>query len=334
MKHPILPLPITRRAALLGLGAALTSPAWAQDEPLASEAIAGTRIRFASVERGRALLMQDDEWMAATSDFQRRAVMNSAVPVTLDGFRRWNGEAVQPWTAAQRARWSEALARIAPGMAALRIPLPREVWLVASNGQESAGAPYTRGNAVVLTGRSGPPGYDAMLMAHELWHVAARHAPPLASRLYAEIGFEPMAELSFPAAWAPVRIANPDAPGNRHAMRLPLPGRTAWVTPVLVAARTALQPGESFFSVTDVRLLEVEPGAGGAATQAVLRNGEPAWHPARSTPEYLKQLGGNTGYVIHYEEAMADNVALLATGVPPRNPELLARIKAALERAA
>jgi hypothetical protein len=35
--------------------------------------------------------------------------------------------------------------------------------------------------------------------------------------------------------------------------------------------------------------------------------------------------------VIHHEEVMADNVALLATGQRARNPELLARIKAALE---
>jgi hypothetical protein len=294
--------------------------------------LAGTRVRFASVEAARALLLADDEWMAATSEFQRRAVMGSATPVTLDAFRQWNGAAVRPWSPEQRARWRHALERLAPSFAALRIPLPAEVLLIATNGQESARAPYTRGNGVVLPGAVLSPGYsDPMLMAHELWHVAARHAPALATRLYAEIGFEPIAELAFPPQWAGVRIANPDAPSNRHAMRVQIAGRSAWITPVLVASRTTLQSDETFFSVMEPRLLEVVPGGDGSPSRAVQRDGQPVWHALDGDHGYLRRLGGNTGYVIHHEEAMADNVALLATGLRARNPELLARIRSALE---
>jgi hypothetical protein len=46
---------------------------------------------------------------------------------------------------------------------------------------------------------------------------------------------------------------------------------------------------------------------------------------------HLRRLGGNTGYVIHHEEAMTDNVALLLNGQRARNPELLARLKTVLE---
>ena len=290
-------------------------------------------MRFADVEAGRALLMADDEWMRATSDFQRRAVMGSATPVTLEAFRRWNGDAVRPWSDDLRARWRRALEQLARSFAALRIPLPAEVLLIASNGQESARAPYTRANGVVLPIPAVNPGYsDAMLLAHELWHVAARHAPALATRLYAEIGFEPMAELQFPPQWAGVCIANPDAPSNRHAMRLAIEGRSAWVTPVLVATRTDLQADETFFSVMEPRLLEIEPGGNGMRSHAVQRqDGQPLWHPLDGPHDYLRRLGGNTGYVIHHEETMADNVALLATEQRARNPELLARIKAALQ---
>ncbi|MBC7991711.1 MAG: hypothetical protein H7Z15_00525 [Rhizobacter sp.] len=326
---------ITRRGVLLGLGATLAPLAWAQkqqqDGAETFTGFPGTRVRFASVEAGQSVLTADDEWMAATSEFQRRAVMGSAEPVTLEAFRRWNAEAVLPWPADQSTRWRVALESLVPSFTALRIPLPSEVWLIATNGQESANAPYTRANAVVLPGESTMAGYtDSMLLAHELWHVASRHAPALASRLYAEIGFEPMAPLAFPEAWAPVRIANPDAPQNRHAMQIQVGGRTPWVTPVLVAARTALQPGETFFTVMDVRLLEVEPGPVGGVSRAVLREGVPVWHALQARHDYLRRLGGNTGYVIHCEEAMADNVALLATAMEPRNPALLARIKAVL----
>ena len=326
-------MPITRRRALAGVGALLAGVSQAQTGADVFDGFAGTRVRFADIDTGRALLMADDEWMRATSEFQRRAVMGSATPVTLEAFRRWNGDAARPWSDELRARWRRALERLAPSFSALRIPLPAEVLLIASSGQESARAPYPRAHGVVLPGPAVSPGYsDSMLMAHELWHVAARHAPALATRLYAELGFEPIAELQFPPQWAGVRIVNPDAPSNRHAMRLDVDGRSAWVTPVLIAARTELQPDETFFSVMEPRLLELEPGANGAPSRAAQRpDGQPLWHPLNGPHEYVRRLGGNTGYVIHHEEALADNVALLATGQRARNPELLARIKAVLE---
>lgn len=321
--------PLNRRRALAALAlVAVASGVRARDS---AGTAAGSLLRFADADTARGLLMADDEWMQATGPFQRRAVMGSSAPVTLEAFRRYNGEAARAWSDEQRARWQRAIERIVPAFDALRIPLPAEVWLVATNGQESANAPYTRANAVMLPGRATVKGYtDELLLAHELWHVAARHAPALATRLYAEFGFEPIPELRFPQAWAPLRIANPDAPGNRHALRLTLKsGGSARITPVLVATRDTLKSGESFFSVMEPRLLEVEPDGG--ASRAVLRDdGQPAWHALDGPHDYLQRLGGNTGYVIHHEEALADNVALLATDAKARNPALLERLKAVL----
>lgn len=323
---------LRRRTALLGLAAACVRPAAAQDADAEFSGWAGTTVRFASVDEGRRVLMADDEWMRATSAFQRRAVMGSATPVTREAFQRWNGDAVRPWAALQRERWRRALEALAPGLAALRMPLPAEVLLVATNGQESAGAPYTRAHAIVLPGEARMPGYDdPMLLAHELWHVVSRRVSALATRLYAQIGFEPMPELAFPESWADARIANPDAPENRHAIRLALGERRVLATPVLVAARTELQAGETFFSVMDARLLEVQPDADGQRSRAVLRgDGQPQWLPLRGPHDYLRRLGGNTGYVIHPEETIADNVALLLTGRPGRNTDLLARLRGVL----
>jgi hypothetical protein len=331
----------TRRRQALAACAALVlaaPDAWAQvsatrDTPEDFNGFPGTRVRFASVAQARELLVADDEWMAATSAFQRRAVMGSAQPVTLEAFKAWNGDAARAWPAAQRERWLRALQAIAPAVAALRIPLPAELWLVASNGQESADAPYTRGAFIALPGEATIPGYaDPMLLMHELWHVASRHDPALANRLYAELGFEPVAPLQMPAAWAEISIANPDAPVNRHVMHLNAQNRSAtpWITPVLVAARTDLRPGETFFSVLDVRLLEVQPGQGSEPTTAVLRDGQPVWHRVDGPHDYLRRLGGNTGYVMHPEEALADNIALLVTGQRVRNPALLERLRGVL----
>jgi hypothetical protein len=321
----------SRRAALALLLGSVAFPTSAQASRDSFFGFPGTEVRFAGTEVGQAILAADDEWMRATSDFQRRAVMGSVKPVTREAFSRWNSDAVRPWSDEQRSRWLRALDELSRAVTALRIPLPRVVYLIATNGQESGNAPYTRANAVVLAGPAKMPGYsDAMLLAHELWHVAARHAPSTASRLYAEVGFHPMRELRFPKAWESIRIANPDAPTNSHAMRLQAAGRTPWITPVLVASPAELKPGQTFFDVMDVRLLEVTPGSGQEASTAVTQDGEPRWYPLDGPHDYLRQLGGNTGYVIHYEEAVADNVALLATGGHARNPALLKRLQAAL----
>ncbi len=149
------------------------------------------------------------------------------------------------------------------------------------------------------------------------------------------IGYEPVPELQWPAQWLPLRIANQDAPLNRHAMRLTLQGRAVTVMPVLLAALAEADhtPGQSLLSLMEPRLLEVQPGEGGRPTTAVLNEGEPVWHEIEATPEFLERLGGNTDYTLHPEETIADNFMLLVSGRPAKNPELLKRIEAVLREA-
>ncbi|MEP7102368.1 MAG: hypothetical protein ABI781_17795 [Burkholderiales bacterium] len=296
--------------------------------------IPGTVVRFATVAQGRAVLGAEDEWIAATTDFQRAAILGVAPSVTRAQLLAFTVDTVKPWSAPQEARWRKALDAIAPRFAALHLNLPAEVLLVNTDGRDAAGAPYTRANAVVLPMRSIDAGAegrrsDAGLLSHELFHVVSRHAPALATKLYATIGFEPVAALQWPAQWLPARIVNPDAPHDRHAMRVSIGGRSAIVMPLLMAKRTDLRPGESFFSVADVRLLEVTSSASGP-TLPVMRDGEPVWHMPGSVPDFLDKLGANTGYIIHPEETMADNIALLVTGARANNRELLKRIEAVL----
>ena len=296
--------------------------------------IQGTTLRFATIAQGRAVLGTEDEWVAATSEFQRVALVGGAGPVSRAQLLAFTVDTVQPWSAQQEARWRKALDAIAPRLAALRIPLPAEVWIVNTDGRDAANAPYTRANAVMLPmatlgAKPGDTAADARLLAHELFHVASRHAPALASRLYATLGFEPVAPLQWPADWLPARIVNPDAPRDGHAMPVTISGRAALVMPVLMASRTTLKPGESFFNVTEVRMLEVLTVAG-RPTQPVMRDGQPVWLPPGSVPDFLDKLGGNTGYIIHPEETMSDNIALLVTNQPARNMALLKQIEAVL----
>ena len=325
----------TRRHALLTLAAAAAASTHAREGPPDETlAFAGRRLRFAGVADGQRVLTADDDWLPVTGGFQRRAMMGRRTePVTLAQFRQWNADAVQAWTAPQRERWRAAALAVEARVRELRLPLPDETLLVSSNGQESAGMPYTRANALVITIRTeAPRPMDVWVMAHELWHVVSRHVPALADRVYREIGFEPMPPLAWPAAWDEIRLANPDAPGNRHAMRAEVDGRRVLLTPALVASRTVLQANEPFAALFEVRLLEVQADADGRRSRAATNSdGTPRWHAIERVPAFLERSGGNTPYVIHPEETMADNVAFLLTQRPARNMDLLRRIEAVLK---
>ena len=324
-------LDATRRCHLLaGLALALVATvAPAEDRALPNP----PQVRFASVAEGRAVLGAEDAWTTATSDFQRGATIGARPPVSREAFRGFLADTVQPWPPSQVGRWQQAVDAVLARATALRVPLPPEVLLVNSDGRDAANAAYTRGRAIVLPTQtlpaSEPDRTDPFLVAHELFHVVSRHDPGLADRLYALVGFEPVAPLQWPAAWLEARIANPDAPFDRHAMRLAIDGRDALVMPLLVANRTELQAGETFFSVMELRLLEVTASPG-APTLPVLRDGEPVWHAPQRLPAYVARLGGNTGYIIHPEEVLADNFAQLVTGRAVRNPALLRQIEAVL----
>ena len=324
---------MTIRRRALAHAALLMALPWRAGAAVSDEQAArfgASAVRFASVGQGRAVLGAADDWVAATGAFHRAATLGVSTPVSREQLRAFCADAVLPWTPPLEARWQTALATLAPRFKALRVPLPPEVLLIHSNGRDSANAPYTRANAVVLPVASLPddPRTDTFVLAHELFHVVSRRAPALATRLYALIGLEPAAPLQWPAEWVDLRIANPDATHDRHLMRTTLDGRTVALMPLLVARRADLKAGESFFDVLDVRLLEVTTS--GTATLPVRRDGQPVWHAPEQVPQYLKRLGGNTAYIFHPEETMADNFALLVMGQTVPNPALLKQVESVL----
>jgi len=305
-------------AAFVALSASAEGP---QPEPL----------RFAPLAEARAALMADDDWMATTSPFQRAATVKRPDDPGLDAFKAALAKAGNACDSSEQQRWRAAADAAVPRLRKLALPVPWPVTIVCTDGSDAADAPYTRGQAIFMPrGPSSGPGADAFVLAHEIVHVTTRAHPDLAARLYRELGFEPIEPLAWPQEWLPARISNPDAPHSRDAMQVDTPAGRQWLVPLLVASRTQLQPGETFFSVLQVRLLAVEPGRAGQSTRPVRRDGQLLWWPVEAVPAYLQRLGGNTQYVFHPEETLADNIALLASGAPAPNPNLLNRLRAVL----
>jgi len=320
---------------LAGCGTATAAnPAVATQETHSADiAFAGTKVRLANAQEGARELASRDEWVRLSSQWNRAAIVGTPEPVGDEALLAHLASAAREWTPAEQARLAASLKRLSPRFEALHVPLPPLVVLVKTDGRESAGAPHTRGRAVFLP-LTDFPADDAKLdglMSHELFHVVSRHAPELARRLYAVIGFEPVPELVWPASLQAVRIVNPDAPYHRDAMRLARPeGGEALVMPILVAGRPIDRTkNETFFNVLRVRFIEVS--VDGAQTLPRL---DAKGDAVDASPElvklYMDKLGGNTGYVIHPEETMADNFMLLVTGAKARNPALIERVREVL----
>lgn len=295
--------------------------------------IPGVEIRFADLAEGRKVLGASDAWTGLTSAMQRASLMGRDPPAATSDFLIWQSDNVRPWNDAQRSRWLAALAKVAPEFERLKLPLPPQVLLVLTSGKESEFTPHTRANAVVLPVEFDQQHFtDVEVLAHELFHVATRHRPDLATKLYATIGFSPCADLAWPREWEALRIANHDAPHHRHFVRLKLKGRVTALMPLVVATKPVLnrKAGDTIVSVMETRLLEVIPGAGGQPTRPVRVGGKLVWHEAEAVPEYLAALGGNTDYSIHPEETMADNVMFMVSGRAVPKPELLKKIEGVL----
>jgi hypothetical protein len=314
------------RALLGALCAVLCTAVAAQD--LGAGA---ARLHVASADETRRALAVDDDWTAVLSPFHIAATLGRSGPVSREELKTALPQVARDCTDVEAQRWRTAFDKVAPRYQELQMRLPATVNVSCTTGADSAGAPYTRGDTVFMPPvREDAGPRDAFVMAHELFHIFSRHHPAVASRLYALIGFREAPPLAWPAEWLGARISNPDAPLDRHAVAIEVEGRPYTVMPVLVARRTSLQPGESFFSVMDVRLVAVERSADGRSSTPLRRDGQPVWFDANRTDSYLRQLGGNTGYVIHPEETTADNIALLVNGQPARNPGLVQRMRETL----
>jgi hypothetical protein len=213
------------------------------------------------------------------------------------------------------------------------------VLLVKSTGIQEFEAAHTRGNAIVLpvsnldAAAGGDTGFR--LLAHELFHVASRHAPALRDTLYPVLGFTAFAGVEYPAAFDARRVTNPDGFSLAHAISVEVGGRRAEVVPFLQSeselpeAMKATDPT----SLVGIYLLEVDLAAGRLVKDA---KGGITPIPVGKT-DYPKKVAHNSGYIIHPEEVMADNFAHLlerrgghAVSVP--EPAVLDDIEARLTR--
>ena len=296
-------------AGLVCLGATI---ALAQTEPAPS-----IRIRFASLEEGREILRTRDGFIRRLSPFDRAARLKTDREVSESEFLNFVAGKVVEWDSADRERVGQAFDRIRPALGEYPLNWPESIRFVHTTGEEEGGAAYTRGKAVILprTRLHQSPEKLAQLVAHELFHVLSRHDRDIRDRLYRVIGFERCPEVELPKPLARRRITNPDAPVNAHRIRVQQAGRQFWAVPVLYSTSERYDPlqGGSFFKYLQFRLLleAVEDKAAAASAPA---GSQPRLVEVEEVSGFFEQIGRNSSYIIHPEEVLAVNFALIVTG--------------------
>jgi hypothetical protein len=272
-------------------------------------AIGKLRFKFATVDAAQATLATPDEFLNRLSDFDIKSRMQRSDPASLEEYVAFVAREVRDWKPSQIEKVSSVLNDLNPKLATLQLTQPIDVLMIQTSGREESGAAYTRSGSIILTATQieMPKAGLGKLILHELFHVLSRRDPVLRDKLYAIIGFQKTTEILLPKEWMSRRITNPDAPVIEHVIRVQISaGQQQIVAPVLYSSGD-YDPAtaSSMFAYLQFGLMQVE-NSGENQYQAVLRDGQPVMHPT-TLPDFRRQIGANTQYIIHPEEVLADN---------------------------
>lgn len=277
---------------------------------------------FASVAEAQALLARPDDYLTGLSLFDLQSRLQRADnPDIADFIRRARSE-VMVWSHAEQKRLSKISRRLARKLRHYELPLPAEIMLIKVEGKMEAGAAYTRHNAIVLPINYLQSKTDQQLeflLAHELFHIISRHSPELRRQAYAIIGFKPCSNTALPEPFARRKISNPDAPRNDYYIEVTIAGdKKAKVMPIILANTDTYKPNprRTFFDYLQLLFMEVEESE--ETCKAVINeNDMPVLHQLNEIDDFFQQVGTNTRYIIHEEEIMADNFAMMVMKTEP-----------------
>jgi hypothetical protein len=260
--------------------------------------------QFTSVDAGTAILGRKDEFIERLSLFDRAARMKTDRVISEAEFLEFVRKNVLSWTGAERTKIEAALAKITPALEALELSLPQPITLIKTTGAEEGNAFYTRDTAIVLpVNQLGGQSVEPLekILAHEIFHIWSRRSPELREKLYQSIGFTKCPEAALPPEMNRRKITNPDAPRNDHAILVQFSERDVSAVPILLSAAEKYDPkrGGEFFQYLQLKFM-LSP-----SHELV---------ELRQVGGFFEQVGHNTDYIIHPEEILADNFALLVLG--------------------
>ncbi len=206
---------------------------------------------------------------------------------------------------------------------------PANMWLIKSHGKHyGSTAYYTRENGVVIPKQAiVAENYTSFLgvMLHELFHIYSRLNPEKRQALYQRIGFKKCGQLENLQMNDGLRqriLLNPDGIDYAYAISLKSPeGEQVDAIPLIVSNETQYtNDKKAFFDYIHFDLYAIQPPYSRliqvkSDNEGFTKAGMTRW------PDFHRQIGGNTNYIIHPDEILADNFMHLM--MSKRNEEYL-----------
>jgi len=289
-----------------------------------------TIIRFVGKEEGGKILSTKDDFISRLSPFDRAARLKVDRAVSEEEFLNFISRNTLDWAKDDIETVRTSVEELRSALRQFSVRLPPTVQMIKTTGAEEGNAAYTRGTAIIIPQAALAKGQKEMekLICHELFHILSRQNPSLRERLYEAIGFALCDEIELPSELASRKITNPDAPRNDHFIRLSVRGQEYLAVPVLFSTAKvySVERGGEFFDYLNFQFLIMEK-ANALHLDIHYENSMPELVGPQEVSGFFEQVGRNTQYIIHPEEILADNFALLVLkerNVP--SPEILDKI--------
>ena len=290
-------------------------------------------IQFASVNEAKDLLAIRDVYIQGMSPFERAAKIKKTGPISTDEYIKFIQDQAVEWSKEDKIKLSEVIDKAKIKLGYLANQLPNNITFIKTTGEDEGGAPYTRGNSIVLPKRQIGQSAKSLerLFYHELFHIISRNNNKLRDELYSIIGFKPCGVVKLPDDMMPIRISNPDAPIIEHCIRISVADKKYWAAPVLFSRIPKYNPetGNTFFRYLEFRLMPIDI----KTAKPILNNKKPTLLKPDQVGGFFEQIGKNTSYILHPEETLANNFVFLITGKTDlQNPEIPKKIKIVFEK--
>ena len=184
---------------------------------------------------------------------------------------------------------------------------------------------YTREKCIVMP--ENELRYDSgnlhEVLIHEIFHILSRYHPQMRKALYGLIGFSRLEDpVIIPESLKRRLLLNPDGSDIQWAIELEgSDGVTVLATPLLFSRYERFNPQRSyFFAHLDYQLFALEKDTiRGEYLVQVSPEGKSTLAP-EYVVSYRTKSGGNTEYLIHPDEILADNFIWALEGY--KNPEV------------
>ncbi len=277
------------------------------------------------MNEARKFLATKDNYIKSYTPFDRSIRMKTEKDISEKAFFSFISNQAMEWTGSEQIRMKEVIKSAAIKLESLKLKLPDIILMIKTTGAEEGNAGYCRRNATILPKIMLAPQNMSFqqnmslqqnntlehIFIHELFHIYMIHNPQLREKFYGIVGFQKCNPVDLPEKLRKVEITNPELPKDEYYIELLYEDGTINVMPIITIPDYYYRGQGGIFESLKVQLLAVEDVNG---TWQYKRNdtGEPALFELNELPNYRRETGDNTGYIIHPEEILAENFVLLA----------------------